>query len=233
MNPSRTVITFDGLAASGKSTLAKLLAQRLSFVHLNTGLLYRAVALIALRHAIDPNDSLAVVTAFRQHQLSLNLNAKNECCVLIDGVDVTAELSDPKVSGSTSQVSVHAAIRDDLRPIQRQAFNGQNMVAEGRDLGTVVFPEAVLKFFVVADEKVRVTRRVQQLLASATDQSEVYKQQLEDKIRQELSFRDKLDASRSLNPMKPAPDAVIIDNTGKTIENLIGQMLEMFEARKV
>lgn len=228
---SRTVITVDGLAASGKSTLARLLAEKLGFVHLNTGLLYRSVALLTIRCKVDPHDEAKVRQLLADHTISLQLDEKKSSRAFIDGADVTENLHAPHVSEKVSIVAQQRAVREALFAAQRDAFPGSPMVAEGRDMGTVVFKDAPLKFFVVADESVRVERRVRQLLAHTPGSSQSDELQLRQKTTDEIRERDKLDAARALAPMLAAADSVPVDNSSNSLDKTLGSMLAIVAER--
>jgi len=219
----RSVITVDGLAASGKTALAKGLAQRLGFAHLNSGLLYRATALVALRSGVDLHISEDVVKVLRDHQIELHTNPQGEAEVLLDGQLCTQQLGAEEISEGASLVGRSSNVRAILLPMQQHAFPAEGLVAEGRDMGTVVFPEAQVKFFVTARLDVRAQRRYQQLIERGQPAD------LE-QIRIELAQRDERDASREVAPMRAAPGAHVIDNSDQPLEKIIGLMLEIVKS---
>jgi cytidylate kinase len=224
----RQIITVDGLAGSGKSTLAKAVADRLGFIHLNTGLLYRAVALAALRRSIDPHDVDALALMLPQRQLALVRDAAGTTRVLLDGEDVTDSVQQPHISEATSVAAQHRVVREYLVEAQRHAFHPHPMVAEGRDMGTVLFADAPLKLFIQADEAVRIQRRLKQLGldgASTTDNS------LLDKVRIEILERDARDAARALSPTVAAADAVVVNNSTEPLAVVVDKLVALARER--
>jgi cytidylate kinase len=216
----RDVITVDGLGASGKSALAKELARRLGYGHLNSGLLYRAVALLALQQpGADLTDAAFVNGLVSNHTISLTRGADNSSVVLIDGVDHGDELTREEVSKGASLVARHQRVRDALIDIQRQAFMPDGVVAEGRDMGTTIFPNARVKFFVVARLDVRAQRRYNQLQRTPNSKPLA-------EIAQELAERDSRDANSSVGTMKQADGAIVIDNSDLPIEQVVARMME-------
>lgn len=230
MNRQRIVITVDGLAGSGKTTLSQALAARLGFVHLNSGLLYRAIALLTLRQGISPDAGREAAELVSRHKIELALDDKLSSRVLIDGLDVSGELQGPRVSQATSVAAAKAEVRAALINTQRNAFAGKNMVAEGRDMGTVVFPEAKLKFFVQASPEVRAARRLKQLKEVAISRgegaSETDLNVLKRNMEIEIYERDRRDASRLVSPVYAAPGAIIIDNSEQTLTEVVESMYD-------
>lgn len=210
----RQVIAVDGLAASGKSTLAQALAKRLNFTFLSSGLIYRAVGFLCHKQKIDPDQERAVVELIEQHRLEF-VKVGEGCAVQVDTTVLGEEIHRAEVSDYTSRISVHPAVRALLLPLQRQAFEPDNLVVEGRDIGTIVFPRAAIKFFISAPEEVRIARRLMQG-ARVSDQTQT---------ELEIKKRDKRDSERSAAPAKPADDALLIEN----IEQGIGSCLEHME----
>ncbi len=227
---SRIVIAVDGLAGSGKSTLARHLSQQLGFVHLNSGLLYRAVGLMALRAKIDANSETALSAELPKHRIRLELAQDHRPQVTLDGEDITGAVQTPEVSEATSQASQFSIVRQALMQMQREAYSGKAIVAEGRDMGTIVFPDSPLKFFVVADERIRIERRLKQLMDGSVDKSETTRKRLAAQIGIEIRERDKRDSERPVAPTKPALDAVIIDNSSESLQSVLARMVA--EARK-
>lgn len=214
---SRDVITVDGLGASGKSALAKGLAKRLGYGHLNSGLLYRAVAFLCLEDDIDLTDAEAVVRVMSQHSIGLALDSERSSVVTIDGVERAKELFSAAVSRGASLVARHQEARNRLFELQQRAFEPSGVVAEGRDMGTVIFPGARVKFFVVARLDVRAERRYQQLKGTPQEVP------LEE-IRRDLDERDKRDASSAVGTMKQADGAIVIDNSDEPLDIVLGRM---------
>ncbi|HTU22828.1 MAG TPA: (d)CMP kinase [Gemmataceae bacterium] len=207
------IITIDGPAGAGKSSAAKGLAQRLGFEFLDTGAMYRAVALIALRTGINLRDESALAALVASLRLAMPPGGR----VLLDGEDVTDAIRTSEVTAATGPVADSPSVRRCLVQMQRAIAEGRNMVCEGRDQGTIVFPDAVCKFFLFADPVERAHRRQRQMEARGE------KVELEQLLR-EQEIRDQRDAARDLAPMKPADDAICLDSTGKTPEQVVETM---------
>jgi cytidylate kinase len=222
----RDVITVDGLGASGKSALAKALARRLGYGHLNSGLVYRAMAFLALRDGVDPGNGEEVLKLLDRHQIGLNLNSEGSSIVLIDGREYDSELHSIVLSRGASLVSRHQILRDRLLSLQREAFVPLGIVAEGRDMGTVVFPDARVKFFVHAELRVRAERRYLQLKGTEREAS------LEE-IEREIAERDERDASSPVGTMRKADGAVEIDNSMLKLEDIVKLMEEVVGGKAV
>jgi cytidylate kinase len=205
------IVTIDGPAGSGKSSAAKALARRLGFEFLDTGAMYRAVALAALRRGLTAtDDDLADLVA----GLSLEVSAGR---VVLDGEDVTGLIRSPEVTAASSAVAVAGAVRRRLAELQRQVARGRDMVCEGRDQGTAVFPDADCKFFLVADPVERARRR-QREMAERGERADL------DDLLAALAERDRRDAERDLAPMVPADDAVRIDTTFLTLDEVVARL---------
>ncbi|MCP9455090.1 MAG: (d)CMP kinase [Nitrospira sp.] len=216
------IITIDGPAGVGKSTVAKLLAARLGFLYLDTGALYRAVAWKVLKAGISPTDQERIKTLLGTTSLEIQFH-NSAMRVLIDGRDVTSELRTPEVSATASHVSAIPAVREWLLPIQRQVGERGSVVAEGRDIGTTIFPTATLKFFLDADARVRAERRHRELVAAG------HVGAIETTYR-DLSRRDTQDRTRSIAPLVPAADARSIDTSNLDVEQVVEQMLAVVSA---
>ncbi len=207
------IITIDGPAGAGKSSAARSLAQRLGFEFLDTGATYRAVALAALRTGIDLRDESALTVLIE----SLHLEMPPGGRVLLSGEDVTTLIRVREVTAATGAVADSPAVRRRLAQMQRAIAAGRNMVCEGRDQGTIVFPDAVCKFFLVANPLERARRRQREMAA----RGEMV--ELEEVLRDQ-EVRDQRDAARDLAPMKPADDAVLLDSTRLGPEQVVEAM---------
>jgi cytidylate kinase len=209
------LVTIDGPAGSGKSSVARHVAGRLGVVNLNTGAAYRAAALIALREGADLSDGPKVARLARR----IGLDPEGAS---IDGRRVPdPDLRTPEVAAAASKVSANAALREVLLPVQRaaaeEARERGGAVVEGRDIGTVVLPDAELKVFLLADPEERARRRARQ----SGREGEL------DRIREAISRRDRQDSEREASPLKPAPNAVVLDTTALDLEEVVSRVLDL------
>ena len=213
------IITIDGPAGAGKSTVSKLLARRLNYLYLDTGAMYRAVALRAQKEGVDPNDEGALEKLCRRLKISFQEDREGQR-VICQGEDVTERIRDPEIGWMASTVSMKRPVREALVRMQRKIGSPGKIIAEGRDTGTVVFPRAKYKFFLNADPQERARRRCRELAARglAANLGE---------IEREMKERDEQDSSRQLAPLRPAEDARAIDSTGLTPEEVVERMLEI------
>jgi CMP/dCMP kinase len=209
------LVTIDGPAGSGKSSVARHVAGRLGVVNLNTGAAYRAAALVALREGADLSDGPKVAELARR----IGLDPEGAS---IDGRRVPdPDLRTPEVAAAASKVSASPALREVLLPVQRaaaeEARERGGAVVEGRDIGTVVLPDAELKVFLLADPEERALRRARQ----TGREGEL------DRIREAISRRDRQDSEREASPLKPAPDAVVLDTTALDLEEVVSRVLDL------
>ena len=213
------IIAIDGPVAAGKTTLSKHLADRLGFSLLDTGAIYRAVALASRRQDIDWSDEPSVATVASQLRIEFRwIDGTNQ--VLIEGEDVTEAIRTPEMSQGASLVSALPAVRKALLDLQRQLGEQGNVIAEGRDIGTVVFPHADLKVFLTARPEIRARRRHQEWLREGIDDS------YED-VLAALKERDARDENRPVAPLAPALDSILIDSSELSIEQVVTQVLEL------
>jgi cytidylate kinase len=206
------IITIDGPAGAGKSSAARLLARRLGFELLDTGAMYRAVALAALRAGIRLSDDAALEGLLPRLRIDMPPGQ-----VLLDGEDVSTAIRSAEVSEAASAVAVRPVVRHYLAGRQRAVAQSRNMVCEGRDQGTFVFPDATCKFFLVADPRERALRR-QRERAERGDKVEL------EVLLREQEIRDQRDAARDLAPMRPADDAFVLDTTHLSLEQVVADM---------
>ncbi|MBL8799060.1 MAG: (d)CMP kinase [Planctomycetia bacterium] len=206
------IVTIDGPAGAGKSSAARQLAHRLGFEFLDTGAMYRAVTLAARAADIDARDEAALAQLLDGLRLEMPDDK-----VLLNGADVTLAIRDPDVTAATGQIADSPVVRRWLGARQREIAAGRDMVCEGRDQGTVVFPDAACKFFLVADPVERARRRQAELAAKGTTVS------LEDLLAAQTR-RDERDAARDLAPMRPAADALQLDSTQLTLTQVVERM---------
>jgi cytidylate kinase len=206
------IITIDGPAGAGKSSAAKELARRLGFEFLDTGAMYRVVALAGMRAGIDLRDQEALARLLPGLRIELPPGR-----VLLNGEDVTAAIRLAEVTAASAPVADSSVVRRDLVERQRAAARGRNMVSEGRDQGTIVFPRALGKFFLVADPVERARRRQADMIRRGETVSW-------DEVLRAQEVRDRRDAARDLAPMVPAPDAIILDSTHLTLAQTVDFM---------
>jgi cytidylate kinase len=211
---SRPNVAIDGPAGAGKSTVAKRVARELGFLYIDTGAMYRALTLKALRHGADLDDREALERLAAVTSVDLAHGADGVLTVLLDGEDVTEEIRNPAVSRCVSLVARVPAVRKRLVELQRAMAMEGGVVMEGRDVGTVVLPDASVKVFLTASAGERARRRKEELTAKGYM---VEQRQIEEEILE----RDRLDTSREINPLVPAPDADIIDCSSLTVEQVV------------
>lgn len=212
----KIIIAIDGPAASGKSTTAKLVAQRLGYLHIDTGAMYRAMALKVLRSNISPTDSASISKL--AHATSIRLYAGNDTSskvrLELDGIEVSDDIRLPEVTNIVSPVSTIADVRAQMVKEQRAMGAHGGIVLEGRDIGTVVFPNAELKVFMVADPRARAERRLKELENKHIDVT------LE-ALEKEILERDAIDSHRDISPLRKADDALELDTTNLTIDQQV------------
>jgi len=214
----RLVITIDGPAGSGKSTTARLVAQRLGYTYLDTGAMYRGMTVKALEQGIDVSRPEALADMARRTDVRVETDPKGTR-IIVDGRDVTDLLREPRVTRNASAVSAARGVRERMVELQRKIGLDGGIVAEGRDIGSVVFPQAEVKIYLEADLNCRAARRQRDLaqVGSSADPN---------KVEQEISARDRYDSTREHSPLVVPEGAVIIDNTDLTIEEQVDRVIE-------
>ena len=213
------VVAIDGPAGAGKSTIARRLAQRLGFTYIDTGAMYRAVALWGLRQGVDPADM------HRMEQLALAAEIElSPGRISLNGEDVTEAIRTPEVSSAASRIAVIPAVRRAMVAKQREIGDRTSVVMEGRDIGTVVFPDAAVKIFLDADPRERVRRRLADERARGGPVSE-------GQVAAQMKERDQRDSTRRDAPLSQAPDAVYIDSTAMPIEDVEEAILKIVRSR--
>lgn len=206
------IVAIDGPAGSGKSTVASTLARRLGFLYLDTGAMYRALTWLARRDGVALEDGAALGEVARQHEISFSTDGK----VAVDGEDVSSEIREAEIDRLVPVVARHPEVRAVMRERQRELGAAGDVVMEGRDIGSVVAPGAEVKIFLVADEAERARRRATERPGTETE------------VAADLRLRDERDASNT----KPATDAVILDTTALTVEEVVARIVELVEMRQ-
>ena len=229
----REVITVDGPASSGKTSLSKALAERLRFTHFNSGLLYRAAGLLVLQNNLEQATEAAIGDLIRRHQLTISHTSSGELCVLAGAEVVSGDLFSLQVSQVASRIAGLPQVRQALESAQRNAFPGCNLVAEGRDMGTIIFPDARLKFFINVATDVAVERRVQQLLAGGGIDGQRPIGELRAAVRAELRDRDLRDKERPIARTVAHSDAILIDNSFESFDKIVELMLQQTVQRGI
>lgn len=222
------IVAIDGPAGSGKSTVARAMATREGLTYLDTGAMYRAVTDAALTRGVDVSDAAAVSELARTIDIALD-NGEAGPTVTVDGQDRTTAIRTPEVDANVSAVAAVPAVREAMVALQRKAAESADVVAEGRDIGTVVFPAAEVKVFLIADPAARARRRAVQRHGgdTATDASVTANAEEQAKIEAELIARDKADSTRKTAPLKPAEDAVRIDSTNLSVDEVCDAISEL------
>ena len=213
----KILIAIDGPAGSGKSTTAKLVAQKLGYIYLDTGAMYRAITLKVLTSHIDPSNENEIVKMTAETDIAFNSN-NDTLHVILDGNDVTKEIRTGEVTKNVSLVSSYYGVRKILVEKQREIGSQKGCIVDGRDIGTVVFPDADLKFYMIADIMERARRRQAELSQSGTELPIV-------RVVHELKERDLKDSTREASPLRKANDAIEIDTTNMTIEEQVARIL--------
>lgn len=216
-------IAIDGPSGAGKSTVAKALAGVLSFVYVDTGAMYRAVGLYVRRHGILPEDGDAVAAVLPDVSVTI-VYEDGVQHVLLNGEDVSGEIRENEISHYASAVSAHPAVRAHLSELQKKLAREQNVIMDGRDIGTVILPDAQLKIFLSASPEARAARRAAELRAKGQDVTE-------EQILSEMRQRDEADRTRAVAPAIPAKDAVMMDNSNMTIAENVAVILALLRER--
>ncbi|HEV3106557.1 MAG TPA: (d)CMP kinase [Trinickia sp.] len=223
MKPTRPfhqtpVIAIDGPTASGKGTVAALVAAQLGFHLLDSGALYRLAALASVRYGVAPSDAEALAALVDDLHITFR-----EGCAQLDGVDVSAQIRAEEIGNRASAIAVHQPVRAALVARQRAFRKEPGLVADGRDMGTVIFPDAVLKVFLTASVEARATRRYKQLIQKGFSAS------MDDLLR-DLRERDERDSSRAAAPLKPAADAKLLDTSALSIDQAVDQVVQWYQS---
>ena len=222
---SKLIIAIDGPAGSGKSTVAKEVAKRLGLIYVDTGAMYRALTFKAVRKKIDPNNAEALIDLAKKTDICLETDESLRLYVKLDGEDVSEEIRTPFITNNVKYVACIKSVRKAMVNLQRKAAMGKGAVLEGRDIGTVVFPDADIKIYLDATIDERVRRRYKELIIKNPDITI-------EEVKKDVAFRDKSDAERSVGPLKKADDAILIDTTRLTIPQVVVRILDEVNAGK-
>jgi len=199
-------IAIDGPAGAGKSTVAKAVSRELNIIYLDTGAMYRTVALKAIRSGIDTRDEKALASLVKDIDIRIEYK-DNEQRIFLDGTDVTGQIRTPEVSIGASNVAVIPAVRLKMVELQREIARNNDVVMDGRDIGTYVLPDAKFKFFLTASLDERAKRRYDEMISKGVSGADL------EEVKKDIEFRDRNDSSRSFAPLSKAPDAIEIDTT--------------------
>ncbi|WP_316815911.1 (d)CMP kinase [Pedobacter nyackensis] len=214
------VIAIDGYSSCGKSTLAKALAKKLGFIYIDSGAMYRAVTLYFIRNKVNVNDPIAVTDAL-QH-IELNFHSRDyQSHITLNGEEVSEEIRQMPVSEYVSEVSANKQIRKEMVKQQQRMGKSKNIVMDGRDIGTTVFEDAQVKFFMTADPKIRAERRFRELQSKGDTETTL------EEVFENLAHRDYADTTRAESPLTRAEDAIILDNTELTESEQLNFALDM------
>lgn len=219
------IITIDGTVGTGKSTIAKLLAQKLGFIHFDTGAMYRCLSFGILKHGIDLNNSAQLKSFLDSFDFDIKV-IEGQKHYFYEGEDVSTDIRQELVSKLASTHSAHPEVRKKLVEVQRGQGVKINGVFEGRDMGTVVFPEATLKVFLTGSPEVRAQRRHHELLQKFPEQN---KNLTFEEVLQQLHERDERDTGRAHSPLRPAHDALIVDTSNLSIEQVLEIIFNKFQ----
>jgi cytidylate kinase len=216
------IITIDGPSGAGKTTVSKLLAHRLGYRYIDTGALYRGVALKAMSAGLNPDDDAGLENILSSLKMKF-VYAEKGLRLISNDSDITDKIRTPEISMFASAASARPVVRNFLLELQRNLGRKKGVVFEGRDMGTVVFPDADVKFYLDASHKTRSLRRYQELKSQTS-------QTLQD-VEKDIKRRDKNDSARDLAPLRPAEDAVIIDSTHLSVQDVVDRMLNVIEKK--
>jgi len=216
------VITIDGAAGVGKTTTAKSLASKLGYQYLDTGAMYRAVTYFFRQHSIDINSESQVRKMLDILNLEIDFTSNNSITILLDDKDVSSLIRSKEITNAVSEVSALQPVREKIVKIQKDITENGNFVIEGRDIGTVIYPGAKYKFFLIADYDTRAERRLK-------DFKRLNEELNVNKIKQDLIDRDQYDSSRKLSPLKQASDAIVIDTSNCTFDDQVNQIYKHIE----
>lgn len=216
------IITIDGPIATGKSTIAKQVAQELGFIHVDTGAIYRCLTFFILHAGISPSDTASIIEQLKTFKFDIN-QKQGKRAYFVQERDVTDIIRGKEVTEAVSQIAAIKEVREKLIEIQRKFAIGINAVCEGRDMGTAIFPEAQVKIFLTGDLLVRAKRRYEEL---KTKYPQDFKELKIEQTLEEIARRDHHDTTREVSPLRKAEDALVIDTTHLSVEEIVAKILE-------
>lgn len=218
--PCPIQIAIDGPAGAGKSTVAKLLADKLGYLYIDTGAMYRTITYLAIQKGMPCTDEEALTELAAEADIKFARNSAGRQLIICDGIDVTEEIRTPEISNKVSLTAKHEGVRRELVKKQQDMSKSHNVVMDGRDIGTVVLPNAKLKIYLTASLEERAKRRFLELEAGG------FSGDIE-AITTEIAKRDEMDIKRDLSPLRPADDAVIVDTTSSTLDKVVNQIMDL------
>lgn len=217
-------IAIDGPAGAGKSTIAKLLAKKLGFIYVDTGAMYRAMALYMINNGIDKDDESEVVAALPDISVTIGHKDGNQVVYLNDE-DVSGLIRTEEVGNTASRISSYAKVREALLELQRSLARENNVIMDGRDIGTTILPDAFLKIFLTASVEVRAKRRFDELVAKG-ETCDI------EKIASDIALRDEQDRTRAVSPLKKASDAIEVDTSDMNIDEVVSAIFKLYEDKR-
>lgn len=218
-------IAIDGPAGAGKSTIARIIGEKLEFLYIDTGAMYRAITYLALTYNISCNDERALSKLAKESNLTLIRSSTGKQLVVCNNIDISEEIREPHISNNVSIVARHEGVRKELVKKQQTLAQKSDVIMDGRDIGTVVLPDAECKIYLTASLEERASRRYREMRAKGyQDSYEV--------IKEELEERDFIDKSRKVGPLKPACDAIVLDTTFLSQEQVVSAILEIYQQKK-
>lgn len=220
MNKKQYAVAIDGPSGAGKSTLARAAAERLGILYVDTGAIYRTIGLYVRRHGIDPKDTAAVLAALPDIRIGMDHDADGMQRMLLNGEDVTADIRLPEISMYASAVSAIQGVRDFLMEMQRSLARERSVIMDGRDIGTVVLPDADVKIFLYADVEVRAKRRELELRQRGTPKPY-------EEVLREMEERDYNDTHRAAAPLRAADDAIMVDTSSMDFDASLALLLDV------
>ena len=219
------VVAIDGTVSSGKSTIARKLAEHLGFLYCNTGAIYRAITIKLLNNNLEPHSLLEIEKLLKKTKITIKKDKNDILHTFLDGKDVSNEIVSPQISNEVSRYSTIPIVREYVKEVQKQLAKNGNAIIEGRDIGTVVFPDAELKIFMTADIEIRAKRRFNDYINQGKNIP------LEE-VKKQILARDEADMNRPISPRKPADDAIVYYNNGDNIDTVIKDLGKLVKDRE-